>query len=128
MADKRALERTNHQYTFTVKDETGTAVPKSSVTSLKLTLFCLDDDAQTIINSRNAQEHAPGFTGDVTMHATSGLITFNMQAADNQIIALSPGQRQRYERHGLIFDMTAGGKRYVHRDEIIVENIEKVTT
>lgn len=123
-----AKERTNHQYKFTLKDDTGTAVPKSSVTSLKLTLINLDSDAQDVINSRNAQEHAPAFSGDVTMHDTSGLITFNMQPSDNILQAGTPSQGQRYERHRVIFDITAGGKRYVHQEEILVENAETITT
>ncbi len=123
-----AKERTNSLYTVTVKDDTGTLIPKANVTSLKLTLFNLEDDAQTIINSRNAQEQAPGFTGDVTMGATNGVVSFAMQPADNQLIGLTPSQNQRYERHRLIFDITANSKRLVFQDEILVENTEKITT
>lgn len=128
MADKLARERTNHQYTFTLKDEAGAAVAKASVSSLKLTLLNLDSDAQDVINSRNAQEHAPGFSGNVTMHDTNGLITFNMQPADNVIQGGSPSQNKRYERHRIVFDITAASKRYIHHDEILVENTESITT
>ncbi len=124
-----AQERTSSQYKVTLKDETGAAIAKSAVTSLKVTLYNLDDDAKTIINSRSAQEQATAFSGDVTMGATDGIVTFNMTPADNQIIGLSPGQNQRYERHGLVLDVTVtGGKRLVFQDEILVENAEKVTT
>lgn len=124
-----AKERTSSQYTVTLKDDAGVAIPKANVSSLKLTLFNLDDDGQTIINSRNAQEQAPGFTGDVTMHATSGLVTYNLTPADNQMILLTPGQLQRYERHRLIVDATlTNGKRLVYQDELLVENAEKITT
>lgn len=123
-----AKERTNSQYKVTIKDETGTPIPKAQITSFKVTLFNLDDDAQTILNSRNAQEQAPGFTGDLTVGATDGLVTFNLQPADNQIVGGTPGQNQRYERHRLLFDITASGKRLVYQDEIIVENAEKVTS
>lgn len=124
-----AKERTSSQYKVTIKDEAGAAIPKANVASFKLTLFNLDDDGQTIINGRNAQEQAPGFTGDVTVGVSDGLVAFNMAAADNQIVGAAPGANQRYERHRLLFDVTlTNGKRLVYQDEIIVENAEKVTT
>ncbi len=122
-----AKERTNAQYPVTLKYDTGAAVPKADVTSFKVTLFCLDDDAQTILNGRSAQEQATAFSGDLTMHATSGLVTFSMTAADNAIVSTA-AIAKRYERHRLIFDVTANSKRIVIQDELIVENTEKVTT
>ncbi len=123
-----AKERTNAQYKVTLKYEDGTLVPKAQVTSFKVTLFNLDDDAQTILNGRNAEEHATAFSGAITMGATDGIVTFNLQPSDNAIVGLTPGQNLRYERHRLIFDVTANSKRLVIQDEILVENTEKVTT
>lgn len=124
-----AHERTNANYTVTIKDQAGAVIPKANISSFKLTLLNLDDDAQTIINSRNAQEQATGFTGDLTVGVSDGLVTFKMQPADNQLILLTPGQNQRYERHRLIFDITlTNGTRLVWQDEIVVENKDKVTT
>lgn len=122
-----AKERTNAQYTVMLNYDTGAAVPKADVTSFKVTLFCLDDDAQTILNGRNAQEQFPAFSQGVDMHATSGLVTFSMTAADNAIVSTS-AVAKRYERHRLIFDVTANSKRIVIQDEIIMENTEKITT
>lgn len=124
-------ERTNSQYKVTLKDEAGTLITKASVTLLKVTLFNLDDDAQTIINSRNAQDHGPSglnFAADITMGATDGIVTFAMQPADNAILGGVPAAIQRYERHRLILDVTASSKRLVFQDEVIVENTEKITT
>jgi len=121
-------ERTNAQYKITLKYEDGSPVPKADVSSFKVTLFNLDDDAQTILNSRGAQEQAPGFTGAITMGTIDGLVTFNLQPADNQIVAGSPSPHARYERHRLIYDVTANGKRLVHQDELLVENTETVTS
>jgi hypothetical protein len=124
-----ARERTTSKYTVTLKDEAGTPIAKTAVSSLKLTVFNLDDDAQTIINGRNAQEQAPGFTGDLTMGTTDGIVTYIMTPADNQIVNLAPGANQRYERHRLILDVTLiNNKRLVFQDEILVENTEKITT
>ncbi len=117
-------ERTNAQYKVTIKDELGAPIPKANISSFKVTLFNLEDDAQTILNNRNAEEHAPGFTGAITVGTSDGLVTFNMQPADNPFL----GTLARYERHRLIFDITASGKRLVFQDEIIVENTEKITT
>lgn len=123
-----AKERTSAQYTVTLKDDAGAAIQKASVTNFKVTLFNLDDDAQTVINSRDAQEQATAFSGQVTMHATSGLVTFAMLPADNPIVGLAPNKAVRYERHRLVFDVTVtGGKRLVFQEEIMVENTEKVT-
>ncbi len=124
-----AKERTNAQYTVTLKYDDGTAVPKTDVTAFKVTLFCLDDDAQTTLNSRNAQDvYASGaWNLGVTIHATSGLVTFLMTAADNAIVSTATVVK-RYERHRLIFDVTASSKRIVIQDEVLVENTEKITT
>ena len=124
-----ARERTSSQYKVTIKDEAGAAIPKANIASFKLTLFNLDDDGQAIINGRNAQEQAPGFTGDLAVGVSDGVVTFNMAAADNQIVGAAPGANQRYERHRLIFDIAlTNGKRLVYQDEILVENTEKVTS
>jgi hypothetical protein len=126
-----ARERTSAQYTVTLKDDTGAAIAKASVSSFKVTMFCLDDDAQTVINLRDAQDvyNAGAWDKGVTMHATSGLVTFAMAAADNPIVGLTPNINVRYERHRLIFDVTlSNGTRLVHVDELLVENAEKVTS
>ncbi len=117
-----ASKRTTEQYKVTLKDETGTAIPKANVSSFKLTLFNLDDDAKTIINARTAQEQVP-FTGDIAMDTTSGLVTFTMTPNDNPILTTL-----RYERHGIVYDVTlANGKRVVWEDEIRVEDKDKVS-
>ena len=116
-------ERTSAKYTITLKDQAGVAIPKADVSSFKVTLLCLDDDAQTILNSRNASEQATAFSGNITMGATDGLVTFNMQPADNAIVAGAPNKGIGYERHRLVFDVTlSNGTRLVYEDEIIVQN------
>jgi len=123
-----AKERTNAKYTVTLKYDDGAAVQKAQVTSFKVTLKNLDDDAQTVINTRDAQEQAVAFSGQIDMHATSGLVTFSMLPADNPIVAGTPNAAIRYERHRLLFDVTANGKRLVHQDELIVENADYIAT
>jgi len=70
---------------------------------------------------------ARGSGSAITMGVNDGIVTFNLQPADTQIIGLSPNINVRYERHRLIYDVTANGKRLVHQDELLVENTEKVS-
>ncbi len=119
---QKADERTTSLYQVTIKDQTGTGITQSKCSSFKVTVFNFDDDAKTAINNRNAQEQASAFSGDITINA-SGVVSFKMQAADNQILGA-----RAIERHGLIFDITlTTGERIVWEDEIRVENKDKVT-
>jgi hypothetical protein len=67
--------------TCTVLDENDAAVALAAMDSIKMTLYAVDSNE--VINSRSAQDVKN--TNNCTYHATSGLFTWTMQTADNDI-------------------------------------------
>lgn len=116
-------EGTTPKYTATLQDEDGTAIAQADITSITLTLYNLSATTRDIINSRSAQDI--NNTNQVTIHATSGLLTWSMQAADTAI----QDSNKRVERHRALFVFTwdSGAKKGVHEVDFDVENIEKHT-
>lgn len=114
-------------YTATIKDELGVVIPLTELTTLKLTLYNADVTEPSpvsgnIINSRSAQDAKN--TNNVTVHGTSGLVTWNMQVADNPII----DETRLTELHGARFDFTYGSptKAGSHEIRLRVENVRKL--
>lgn len=110
-------------YTATMKDEDGNAIPLTSINSLTLTLF--DAGSGDIINSRNAQDVLNA--NQVTVHATSGLLTWNALPADNPIIDTrkAPGS---LEQHIALFRVSysSNTKALNHFEEIKVRQLQKI--
>ena len=71
-------ERSMALYTAYLKDETGTVVALAAIATLTLTVR--DRLTNTVINARSAQNVLNA--NNVTVHATSGLVTWTLQAAD----------------------------------------------
>lgn len=65
-------------YTATLEDEAGDPVPLASLSTLTLTLINIT--TQAAVNSRDRQNVLNA--NNVTVHATSGLLTWNIQALD----------------------------------------------
>ena len=74
-------EGTTAQITFTLKDESLVVIPSNQIVTLKLTLF--NEQSRTIINARNAQDILN--TNNVTVHTSSGLVTWLLQPADTAV-------------------------------------------
>jgi len=123
MKTYEVYEKSSAVFKATLVDEDGNAVALSALTTLTATLYSLDDPAKAVINLRNAQDIKNANNG--TFHATSGLLTFELQPNDNVIVDTS---RPR-ERHLLQFDFTynAGAKTGRYAAVIVVKNLEKVT-
>ncbi len=123
----RVNEGSSRTVSFTLKDGTGTAVPLSSLTTAQLTLY----DVQTyvpagspvvgILNGRSAQDVIN--TNDVTVHATSGLVTWAMQPEDNVIVT----SRRQVERHRARFRFVVSGVELNYPIEIEVVNMRATT-
>ncbi len=94
-------EGTGAIYTATLEDSGGTAIPLANITSITLTLYNVADAA--IINSREDQNVLN--QNNVTINATSGLLTWTMQAADNPIIDVTLA----WEHHRALFEYTFSG-------------------
>lgn len=115
-----ALEKTTQFYTVTLKDEGGVVIPLADLATLKLTYYNVANGA--IINSRNDQNVLNA--NDVTVHATSGLLTWVLQAADTAII----NDAQEIELHRALFVWTlTNGYTGKHQENIAVRNVGKVT-
>lgn len=115
------IERTTAKYTATLKDSDDVVVPLTAIVSMVLTLKDVDSD--TVINSRNAQNVLN--TNNVTFHATSGLLTWDILPADNIIVAAGTGE---YELHRAVFDVVySASKRLVQEVYLLVKNVTGVS-
>ena len=107
-ADQReVVAGTTPVFTATLKDHSGTAIPASALTSLTLTVWA--KPSLTVIRDAVNALNANG----VTIHATSGLITWNVSASDTALT--DPDPRIDSEVHYYRFDWAweAGGQAYV---------------
>ncbi len=110
----RVREGSTGTYEATLKDEDGVAIQLASLTSLTLSLY--DVDSRQIINERDNQDALNA--NNVTVHATSGLLTWSVQAADHAVVGT-----RRLERHRAVFEYrwNSGAKRDWHAVEFLVE-------
>jgi len=116
MAFEVPIQGEHNLYTATLKDETGTVILLASLASLVLTFR--DKQTGQIINGRDTQNVLN--TNNVTVHATSGLLTWQMQPADNVIFdaSISVGD---VEKHIALFKwQTTGGTVGKFQEEIAV--------
>jgi hypothetical protein len=97
----------------TLVDSSGTAIALANINSLTLTQW-IDNGSKpaTIINSRKLQNVLNA--NNVTVNSTTGLVTWNLQAADTTM--QSKDYSVLEERHWFRFDLsyTAGGATILH--------------
>lgn len=124
----RVKQKTSAIYTATLKDETGTVIPLSELATLTITLYNAEvvepsPTTGNIINSRNLENCKN--LANVTFHATSGLLTWNIQALDNVIV----NEELDTELHVARFDFTYGTptKDGSHEVRLRVVNLRKVS-
>jgi len=100
--ERRIAEGSTPIYRATLQDEDGTAIPLADIDSMTLTL----KDVRTgqAINSRSAQDVLN--TNGVTIHATSGLLTWQMEEEDTPIIGSAHPKPNQVEQHKAIFRWT----------------------
>lgn len=115
-------ENSTATYTATIKDEDGNLVALSDLNSITLTYYNLSDKDKTIINSRNNQNVKNA--NNVSIHATSGLLTWELQTEDTEI----QDQNKKNERHRalFVFDYSGGSKKGIHEFDIDIINISKI--
>lgn len=123
--ERRVNELTTAEYTATITDEDGeTPIPLADLSTVTLTLY--DEASGSIINSRDDTNVKN--TGPVTIHATSGLLTWTMAPADNPIVgSVAVGG---VEKHIALFEWTwdSGNKAGKHEVLIEVVNLGKVSS
>ena len=90
-------EKTALPITATLKNSAGTAITLAQIDSIEMTLVNVLETtlASSIVNSRQKQNVLT--TNDCTMHATSGLFTWNVQVEDTTILGTTPiGKRESH--------------------------------
>jgi|SRR6185369_7639767 len=122
---KAINERTTGIYTATLEDESGVPIPLSSISALELWLYNVKTNV--IINGRGVMGGAGQDvknTNNVTIHATSGLLTWSIQTADNVIVQ----DFLTSEEHRAVFRATCLGSYPIvtHQFAIIVTNLKPV--
>lgn len=124
----RVKQNNSAIYTATLKDETGAVIPLTQVGSCTLTLYNIEiaepaTPADNIINSRSDQNVKN--VNNVTIHTSSGLLTWSIQPADNPII----DETKLTELHMARFDFSYGSptKYGSHQVQLRVENLRKVS-
>lgn len=112
-------ERIGAVYTATLKDADEVPITKANLTAITLTLYNVADG--TIINSRENQDVKDA--NNVTIHATTGLLTWNMQPEDNAIVSGA-----LLERHRALwkYTHTQSGSPGKHEFDFFVRNLTKV--
>ncbi len=123
-APMKTKEKTGAVYTAYLKDADGTVIPLGNIGTITLTLY--DVSSGDIINTREDQDVLNA--NNVTIHATSGLLTWEMQADDNPIVSASLRVGAK-EHHKALFEFAGNftaspGK---HEVDIKVLNLGKVT-
>lgn len=120
-SDRIINERSSKTYTFTLLDDDDTAIPLASISTLTLTL---DTPDGTVINSRTSQDVKNA--NNVTVHATSGLVTWTMQPADNQIVSSDVTDRTQ-ETHRATWVVTlSDGRSFTYRETFQIIALDNV--
>lgn len=120
-------EGSSKTVTFTLNDNAGLAVPLANISTAILTLYDVEtyepgvSPTVGIINGREEQDVKNA--NNVTIHATSGLVTWAMQDEDNPIVTI----RRQVERHRALFRFEVStGARLEYEFEIEVKNLSPV--
>jgi len=120
MSTFSVIERTSARYLATLEDETETPVLLSAIDTAKLTLT--DVETGTTINSRSEQDIKNA--NNVTIHATSGLLTWLLQPADSVIVTAGNDHELHRAVFFIVFSTT---QRTIHEVYFLVENITGVS-
>ncbi len=119
-------EGSSRTVTFTLVDNAGVVVPLANIDAATLTLYDLGtyepgaSPTVGIINSRDAQSVLNA--NNVTVHSTSGLVTWAMQDEDNPIVT----PRRQLERHRAMFTFDVGGVILAYELEVVVKNLRPI--
>lgn len=115
-------ERSSARYTATLLDEAGDPVPAATIEAINLWLR--DVATGTYINNREGDDTLDLDGSGVTMHATSGLLTWVMHPDDNQIISATRTE----EDHEAVIEViwNSGEGKLTHRIRIRVKNLVPV--
>ncbi len=94
----------------------GAAVALTDISTATLTLT---DESDNVINSRNAQNVKNA--NNVTIHSTSGLVTWTMQAADTTVAGSAAAVAVEAK---FVFTLTDGQVRHVHLRYTVLQGLD----
>lgn len=98
----RCRENCTAIFTATLRDETGTVIPLVDLFTLTLSLYRKDWPTEYIRDHQDAKN-----ANNVTVHATSGLITWSIQPEDN--VFSSANLTADKESHIALFEWSWNG-------------------
>jgi hypothetical protein len=107
-ADQReVVAGTTPVFTATLKDHAGTAIPAAALTSLTLTLWSRKSgiairDQQNVLNANG-----------VSIHATSGLVTWTLSASDTALSDADPNVDAEQRIYRFDWSWVSGSTTYV---------------
>lgn len=110
-------------WTGYIKDASGAAIASADIDSMTMTLY--DKSSGEVINDREDQSILD--ENDVTVHATSGLVTWELQPEDNIIVSTTLEERKAEEHIALVIVTYDTSKKLIFEIPINVINVEKVS-
>ena len=115
------LEQATPAICVTIQDEDGNALALADLATIVLTQY-LKGHSSTIINSRDNQDIKNA--NNVTIHATSGLLTWNLQTADTTY----QGNSGIFETHVALIEWTVStGQDYKQEIEYHVQQVPTIS-
>lgn len=123
---RNILEKTTPVYRATLVDVTNDNAPITLASIDTITLTFYDQRTGGIINTRNAQNIKNA--NNVTIHATSGLLTWTLQVADTTLVTTADFLEDETEEHVALIEWTlTNGKRGKHIERFQIVQVLKVT-
>lgn len=115
-------ERCTALYQATLEDENGNPIPLVSISALTMTL--IEVSAGGIVNSRSNQDVLNA--NNCTLHATSGLFSWQLQPDDNSIDNQITPRINQSEEHLATFTVSWGSQQLNWEVRIRVRNLRRV--
>jgi hypothetical protein len=108
--------------TLTLLDEVGAPVPLAAIGTATLTIYARDEATLPIVNAVDHVNIKNANQG--TIHATTGLLTLLLAAADNTILNAT----NDLEWHRLLIEISYSGSKALKQEiDLPVRNLNKVT-
>ncbi|MDB4786215.1 hypothetical protein OAG36_00625 [bacterium] len=115
-------ETTYGVYTSTLLDDASAAITLASIDSITMTL--IEFSTEVVVNSREAQDILNA--NNCTMHATSGLFTWEIQPADTAIVVSGASLSSR-EVHLATITVVWNTTKKMHREiKLRIKNLTSV--
>lgn len=119
---KTFLEKTTGRIRTYLEDEAGDPIPSADLVTLTLSVW--EKKSGTTVNSRSAQSVLN--TNNVTVHATSGLVTWSVQTGDTTLVDTTIPENGIQE-FCFLYSWTTSSETGRHLDSYFVQQLLKVS-